>query len=326
MDLSKRRSVVFALAVLALALFGWAASLSRLPPGRAPSLGAVIPLSSLEAEFAEATLRAALAVASPVVVVYADHLSDGTPEDLGYIAALRAALRGERGLLWTPVAWHASGSSRFWVRYLRWAGFPFLDTDYVVWLDGDEVLDVARFRAWWASPRGLPASGARAAKLANFVYFRSPLFQSVELEDSVVVCRREGLAVAHFFSDAGKEREMFFDGQGGPRMQLALDGQPMVHHFSWVRSEAMMLKKVSAWSHRDDARDWPALVREEFARPFSGRDFVNGHTYRVLDRSWLETGNAGLGGGGGLVGSSGSGSSSGGGGGSSGSGGAPPKA
>ena len=39
---------------------------------------------------------------------------------------------------------------------------------------------------------------------------------------------------------------MFFDGQGGARMQLGVDGQPMVHHFSWVRSEAMMLKKVSA--------------------------------------------------------------------------------
>ena len=31
-------------------------------------------------------------MASPVVVVYADHLSDGTREDLAYVARLRAAL------------------------------------------------------------------------------------------------------------------------------------------------------------------------------------------------------------------------------------------
>jgi hypothetical protein len=108
-------------------------------------LGAVIPISSIEAAFVEDTIREALRVASPVVVVYSDHLSDGTREDLGYVERLRATLSAERGVLWVPVAWFPGPSSRFWIRYLRWAGFPFLTTDFVLWLDADEVLDAPRF-------------------------------------------------------------------------------------------------------------------------------------------------------------------------------------
>ena len=259
------------------------------PRATPATLGAVIPVSSIEAAFVEDTVREALRVASPVVVVYADHLSDGTPEDLSYIAALRAALAAEKGLVWVPVAWFSGRTSRFWVRYLRWAGFPFVDTEYVMWLDADEVLDAPRFRAWWVSGGGLPATGKDTVKLANFVYFREARFQSEQLEDSVVVCKRAALSSGdRFFGDADKEREMFFDGLRGSRMAAALDGAPMVHHFSWVRSKAQMLQKVRAWGHRDDARDWVKEVEAEFARPFRGVDFVHGHTYRTLATPWID--------------------------------------
>lgn len=256
-------------------------------------LGAVIPLSSIESSFAEDTIREALGVATPVVVVYADHLSDGSVEDLSYIESLKAALKGtenEASLLWVPVAWFPGRSSRFWVRYLRWAGFPFipLDVDYVAWFDADEVLDAARFKAWWASPKGLPAMGHEAVKLGNYVYFRETAYQSEQLEDSVVVCKRSGLTAGQFFEDPGKEREMFFDGKGSQRMILALDGQPMVHHFSWVRSKAGMLKKVRAWGHNDDPKHWQKMVEAEFSHPFTGKDFINGHTYRTLAKPWID--------------------------------------
>ena len=262
----------------------------------ATTLGAVIPISSIEAAFAEDTIREALRVASPVVVVYADHLSDGTREDLRYVDALRASLASERGVRWVPVAWFEGPSSRFWIRYLRWAGFPFLATDYVLWLDADEVLDAPRFAAWWRGRAGLPASGRDAAKLANFVYFRETKYQSEQLEDSVVVTRRAALlragGAARFFSDDHREREMFFDGFGGARMVLAEDGAPMVHHFSWVRNKALMLQKVRAWGHNSDTehpRDWVREVEAEWQGPFKGVDFVNGHTYRTLPTPWIDT-------------------------------------
>jgi hypothetical protein len=260
-----------------------------------PTLGAVVPLTSLETEWAADALREALRVAAPVVVVYSDHLSDGTPEDLGYVSTLQRELAGAPGaaaLVWVPVHWHAGRTLHFWMRYLRWAGLPFvpLSTDYVLWIDADEVLDVERFVAWWGSPLGLPASGAGACKLANYVYFREPRFQSIELEDSVVVSRRaHALHSDAFFEDPHKSREAFFDDVpgGGPRGVRALDGEPLVHHFSWARSKEVMLKKVRAWGHSAE-RDWVALVEAEFTHEFTGTDFVHGHKYRTLSVPWIE--------------------------------------
>ena len=240
----------------------------------------------------EDTIREALRVASPVVVVYADHLSDGTPENLDYVETLRGSLAMERDVLWVPVAWFPGPSSRFWIRYLRWAGFPFLSTDFVIWLDADEVLDAPRFSAWWRGRSGPPATGRDAVKLANFVYFRETKYQSEQLEDSVVITRRAALlrtgGLTNFFSADHREREMFFDGLGGKRMALSDDGAPMVHHFSWVRDKALMLQKVKAWGNNSDKRDWVKEVEAEWQGPFKGVDFVNGHTYRTLPTPWID--------------------------------------
>ena len=262
-----------------------------------------MPLSSIEASagFAEDAIREALRCAGAVAVAYASHLSDGTEENLAYVAELRAKLeadgaaeRSSSQLIWVPVRWERGPSSRFWVRYLRWAALPHLPPSAraVLWLDADEVLDAPRFRAWWAA-RGiatvLSAMGGTPIKLANFVYFRDVRFQAEQLEDSAVICRRAGLTVAQFFDNPDAEREMF--AQNAYRLVMGLDNAPLMHHFSWVRSKALMLQKVRAWGHNADAgRNWIAAVEEEFSHPFNGRDIVHGsaYTYRVLKVSWLD--------------------------------------
>jgi hypothetical protein len=42
-----------------------------------------------------------------------------------------------------------------------------------------------------------------------------------------------------------------------------------------------MLKKVSGWGHKGD-KDWAALVKEEFSRPFNGTDFVHGYQWDTI--------------------------------------------
>ena len=299
-----------AAAIVLLSLLGWTYSLGGGGVGgggaaaeamAASLLGVVMPLSSIEARagFAEDAIREAARVSGAVVVAYASHLSDGTAEDLSYVDALRARLEagGEASarIVWVPVRWDAGASSRFWVRYLRWAALPRLPAAVraVLWLDGDEVVDAPRFRAWWAA-RGAAAvlgRGGAPLKLANFVYFREERFQAVQLEDSAVICARAGLTVAQFFDNPDAEREMF--AVGARRLVPGLDGAPLVHHYSWVRSKPLMLQKVRAWTHNADAgRDWVAAVEAEFAHPFSGRDIVHGeaYTYRTLEApTWIDT-------------------------------------
>ena len=56
----------------------------------------------------------------------------------------------------------------------------------------------------------------------------------------------------------------------------------MFHHYSWVRTEEEMMKKVGSWGHKHD-RDWPDLVRKEFSNPFQGTDFIHGYQYQTVD-------------------------------------------
>lgn len=299
-------------ATVLLSLLGWAYSLggggvggggvgAAAEASAASLLGVVMPLSSIEARagFAEDAIREAARVSGAVVVAYASHLADGTAEDLSYVDALRARLEAsddaKARIIWVPVRWDVGASSRFWVRYLRWAALPRLPDAVraVLWLDGDEVVDAPRFRAWWAA-RGAAAvlgRGGAPLKLANFVYFREARFQAVQLEDSAVICARAGLTVAQFFDNPDAEREMF--AAGARRLVPGLDGAPLVHHYSWVRSKPLMLQKVRAWTHNADAgRDWVAAVEAEFAHPFSGRDIVHGeaYVYRTLkEPTWIDT-------------------------------------
>ena len=305
-------------AIVLVSLLGWTYSAYSLGGGgvggggaaaeamAASLLGVVMPLSSIEARagFAEDAIREAARVSGAVVVAYASHLSDGTAEDLSYVDALRARLEAggddaSARIIWVPVRWEAGASSRFWVRYLRWAALPRLPAAVraVLWLDGDEVVDAPRFRAWWAV-RGATAvlgRGGAPLKLANFFYFREERFQAMQLEDSSVICARAGLTVAQFFDNPDAEREMF--AVGARRLVPGLDGAPLVHHYSWVRSKPLMLQKVRAWGHNKDAgRDWVAAVEAEFAHPFSGHDIVHGEAfaYRTLKTpTWIDSLRAG---------------------------------
>jgi hypothetical protein len=60
------------------------------------------------------------------------------------------------------------------------------------------------------------------------------------------------------------------------KAMTGLDGTPMIHHYSWVRTKEQLMRKVFSWSHRTE-RDWESLVEEEFSQPPSNVDFVHGY-------------------------------------------------
>ena len=61
------------------------------------------------------------------------------------------------------------------------------------------------------------------------------------------------------------------------------DGNPMFHHYSWVRTREEMLKKVKSWAHHKD-RDWTSLVEKEFERKFNSQtDTCFVHNYKYVE-------------------------------------------
>lgn len=203
------------------------------------------------------------------------------PEDTEHIRALAAKFAGVHFVIYEvspgmekqnplkhrPAAyWHNVGRIAAWRKY---AEYRDREAGWILFLDADEIPEAAKFRKWFRSQM---LYRDVAYQFANYWYFREPTLRATTLEYSPIMVHSSRLGEAALMRDM--ERHGIIDGM--PKVVIAA---PMFHHFSWVRTEADMIRKVTSWGHSDDRADWVAKVREEFARPFSGTDFVHGYSY-----------------------------------------------
>lgn len=247
-------------------------------------LSTVVNFCSNESRFIQATLEQALLFSQQVIVPVCDHFFDGTPENRKLLekvyAAFPSCLFVEYPFQVPKKVLKKADPAHFWHSLSRLIGFSLLaeDVESVLFLDADEVPDGPRFAEW------LDCSDYQqhtALKLANYWYFRDSCHQAVQTEDSVVLVQKRALESDLLLHK--DERDALYNLLPGPKRRnvTGVDGRPMFHHYSWVRTEEEMVKKVRAWGHKGD-RDWASLVNEEFTSPFKGTDFVHGYTYRSV--------------------------------------------
>jgi len=161
----------------------------------------------------------------------------------------------------------------------RWAGVQTVkkDVDAILFLDSDELVDSNRFKSWLSTPGLDRYNGYR---FLTYWYFRDinirrkmfgrtiVMVKTSKITDSTLLTRKERLGLLRIGNTLGRI--------------LAPDGEPMFHHFSWVRTKKEMLKKVKTWSHCND-RDWTTIVENEFSRDFNGKEFVKGQPCEYVD-------------------------------------------
>lgn len=242
-------------------------------------IATMVNFCSNETKFIDRCLQEALKFSSQVVVPVCDHFFDGQPEDLD---TLRAVASRHPEVHFTGFAFEASPHPPwYWPSLARVVGLRHLEPeiDWVLFLDADEIVEGDKLHAW------LQRGDFRAFKalcLANYWYFRESRYRATQLEDSAVLIRRSEIQEAAIMDPM--ERIGIYSAALGPKQRYVKNaaGEVMVHHYSWVRSKAEMLRKVRAWSHREE-RDWESLVEAEFAQPFSGRDFIHGYTLEEVE-------------------------------------------
>lgn len=179
------------------------------------------------------------------------------------------------------------GDAWFWNQVARLYGYNQIssDCDYVLFIDCDEIFDTGRFIDW-----------LNLGQYKNFVsmlfdcyfYFRETKYQSIQTEDANALClvNRHSLDDEHFFLHSS-ERYNFINFPSGNKCRkvVGIDGKPMVHHYSWVRTRDEMMRKVKSWSHNRD-RNWTELVESEFNRnfnPISDVDFIHKYSYKEVE-------------------------------------------
>lgn len=243
-----------------------------------------------------------------ISIAIGNHAWDGTPEDARAIASFKALCSCEyvnaivttynvpedadvhrKAFVKPEMYWEAHARNLALQALLTKHGIVAVKAGYTLFIDSDEILDAAAFAAFVASGE---MQRSPAMKLANYWYWREPILRAkCYFEDSAVLIRgsafiddNDGSSSA-LFSNHGRHgliTTAISKGLTTSRAVRGLNGRPMLHHYSWVRTKADMLKKVSVWGHRSDRSDWKELVEKEFSGPFSGTDFLKGLSFEKV--------------------------------------------
>lgn len=165
-----------------------------------------------------------------------------------------------------------------WHNSARLVAYHFVkeEIDSLFFVDSDEIVESQKFAAWLQK-----GCTFNAVRFRTYYYFRETRFQATTWPDGLLFVKKSALD-PDWLLDSDERMGLFFKMLGRKeRFMLGLDGKPMIHHYSWVRTKEEMLKKVTCWGHHWE-RNWEERVEEEFSRPFNGTDFVRDYSYREV--------------------------------------------
>ena len=249
------------------------------------SIASIISFCTNDARFLRACIDGVKSYSDQILISVSDHFFNGELENLGLLEQLYKKfpectfiefafdpkeLYGSAALSRENPDWvhHWHNSARLVAYYFVKEG-----TDALFFLDVDEIVESERFQAWLNSKPLL-----NAARFSSYYYFREARFRAKSWPDAPLLVRKRELD-PDWLLDSDERMGLFLNISGNKESSIhGLDGKPMVHHYSWVRTKEEMVKKVASWGHHWE-RNWKNRIEEEFSRPFNGRDFVREYSY-----------------------------------------------
>lgn len=228
--------------------------------------------------FIRENIRQCLYFSKEIFVIASSHFFDGTPEDETKIQALMEFCKQYPNVHLIRFKWEEGQTPRYWHNYARWIGIQQCNTEYIMFMDSDEIIEGELARESFGYEDFYKEYDEYV--FSCYWYFREPIFRAKSLEQCHKLIRASALTKDLVFSEhergavglSNRYRSMF---------KVQYNGRPIVHHFSWVRTKEQMLKKTASWGHKDD-KNWKELIEEEFSRPFNGTDFVWGYEYDII--------------------------------------------
>lgn len=245
-------------------------------------IAAIINFCTNESRFIKTCIEQTRLFADQIVIPVCDHFFDGSPEKMEQLDQIYRSFPDCQFIQY-PFILNKLPPQRlfFWHNLSRYVGMQQVDPaiDTILFIDADEIPDGKRMAEWLDTEE---YSQYNAVKLLNYWYFREPIYQALSHQASVLLVRKRAINPDHVLN--GAEREGIFDSIAEPKKHncAGLDGEPMFHHYSWVRTKEEMIKKTSTFNHRND-RNWRSMIEKEFSGPFSGKDFVHGFSFKTVD-------------------------------------------
>jgi hypothetical protein len=242
----------------------------------------VIPYCTLDEIFIEENIRQCQKFANNIFISVSSHLYNGEPENKESIDNLKSFCSQYKNIDILEYQWHDNIPFDFyWNCYSRWIGIEKCKTDYIMQIDSDEIIDGdlflnsyrKNFNEFWTS--------YKSYSLSMYWYFRDFKYRSKTLEQAHMIVARNVLNKRNVFTKYDRGGHAVIDNVTS-LFNVKYQDNVYIHHFSWVRTKAQLLKKVSGWGHKNERR-WEELIEDSFSRPFLGKDCVHGYEFELVD-------------------------------------------
>lgn len=250
----------------------------------------------MEHAFIDDVLKECVIFSKHIVVVYGSAFYDGTPEDLEYIKSKIIQYEHMPNIIFSMYEVNSKLVNRevensltrkgaYWHNMARIHGVRVLNAnkwrdDFILFLDADEIPDGVKVKDLIDNTR---LNSRNTFLMTNYWYFREPIYQATTLCES-----GPAILSSHYVDDMSDSNlfNIFMNNLERHELPHVVNhvmykGEPIFHHYSWVRTKDEMLKKVNLWAHKHD-RDWITQIENEFTHEFNGTDFVHGYSYRKV--------------------------------------------
>lgn len=216
----------------------------------------IINYCSNERIFIDAVLTECSKFSDDIVVSYGSKLYDGSPEDIDHMRECAEKYSHvffvEYDVDLTTDLSRYQRPTAYWHNKARYAAVCALrKNDWVFVIDCDEIPEGDRVKEWL--DRGIMLDKRFCYKLSNYWYFKLPTAQATTHEDSVLLIHKDYLTAENIFSDYERDDTIRLSGRILLRQIRGLDGLPMWHHYSAVRSKEGLRHKFKHWGHSNDA-------------------------------------------------------------------------
>lgn len=207
-----------------------------------------------------------------IIIPVCSHFFNGEPENRALLEQsyrdhpdvqfIEFAYDEEPYGIYCPLTSSDEDWSHYWHSTARYIGFHYVkDCDYVLFLDVDEIVEADRFMRWLQE---FKIDDYDALRLSSYFYFGRPSQRAIDrFPLNALLVRRTCIESPEMILDILERKGLYDQIQGRKLTEvMGLDGRPLVHHYSWVRTPEELRQKVRTWGHRHD-QDWMQLIEEQ---------------------------------------------------------------
>ena len=246
-------------------------------------LGCVVNYCTNDYRFLAPCLEGLRAISDEIVVAVCDRFFDGQSEDRellnmsylenSWVQFVQYSYEGGYGLYERRGEIGGEAHARSLANTGRYVGLSRLSdqVEYVIFADVDEIGDGVQLKKW--AKKG---EFSDAMLLASYVYLGHEGRRSQAHAHAYLVVNRKKLMPEMLFNSY--ERPGFYNSFEGDKKAFIVGegGEPMIHHYNWVRSPEELKRKIASWGHRDE-RDWASIIQT------GGLEGVTGHQYSEVE-------------------------------------------